>query len=93
MSRVRGGEGVSRVTRAKSLAEVREIAEGRRLLPDFEDTVKRARRSGAWDRIGALKRQLLDDITTEKNAFFKEVMTDVKAGRQEKRAAQEGAND
>ena len=55
-------------------------------IPVFEDTVERARRSGAWDRIGALKRQLLDDITTERNAFAKSVMEDVKDGQREKRA-------
>ena len=55
-------------------------------IPGFEDTVERARRSDAWDCIGALKRQLLDEITTERNAFAENVTEDVKTGRREKPA-------
>lgn len=75
------------VGRAKSLSQVREIAESRALIPGFEDTVERAQESGAWETIGALKRILLDDITRERNTFAKSVMGDVKEQRRERESA------
>ena len=41
----------------------------------------RLRRSKAWGDLGDLKRELLDLWTEERNAFAKEVMTDIEKQR------------
>ena len=40
------------------------------------------RRSKSWRDLGDLKRELLDLWTEERNAYAKEVMTDIEAQRQ-----------
>ncbi len=45
------------------------------------------RLSKAWRDLGDLKRELLDLWTEERNAYAKEVMTDIKAQRKQRRVA------
>ena len=42
-----------------------------------------ARRKGAWDDMGELKRLLMDNLLRERNQYAKEVMTEVKGRRRE----------
>ena len=68
---------------APSLAFVRDMAEERAGVPGHEAFVERAKTKGAWNRLGKLKRLLIDDLTAERNRYAKDVMGDVRARRKE----------
>lgn len=74
------------IYQAKSLPILRDIAETRAAVPGFEDIVRRAKESGAWNDIPKLKRLLVDDLTRERNTYTKDVMQDIDGQRKERKA-------
>jgi hypothetical protein len=51
----------------------------------FRPKINRMRRSKAWRDLSDLKRELLDLWTEERNAYAKEVMTDIEAQRKQRK--------
>ena len=49
----------------------------------FRSKINRLQRTKAWRDLGDLKRELLDLWTEERNAYAKEVMTDIETQRRE----------
>ena len=47
------------------------------MLSCDQSLVARLQWTGAWNDVGALKRALLDSLTTERNQFAKGVMADI----------------
>ena len=78
---------IEQVMRAPSLTHVRDMAQQRGMLPSRKGLVAQAKRSGAWNDLGALKRLMMDDLVKERNEFAKRVMNDVRARRNEMGAA------
>ncbi len=75
------------VVQAPTLKKTREFLVLQARETKNPGLIGKARRKGAWDDIGELKRILMDDLLRERNRFAKEVMTEVRDRR--KREADE----
>lgn len=67
----------------RSLEALQQFARER--FRDNPSTVGNMQMRKQWDDLGALKRALLDDLVTERNAFAKDVMGDVRKRKTEAR--------
>jgi hypothetical protein len=67
---------------APDLEAVQQMAMARAKRTKNISLVGRAKASGVWRDLGALKRVLIDDVIRERNAFAESVMKDVEQRRE-----------
>ena len=65
------------MTEAPDIAATRKLAIERARVTRDQGFVARLQDSSAWNDVGALKRALLDSLTTERNTYAKGIMADV----------------
>jgi hypothetical protein len=72
---------IDAVTNAADLASTRRLAQDRAKLLRDPAMVSALQRAGTWNDVGALKRVLLDSLTTERNDLARTTMQDIERRR------------